>query len=317
LAEVLCDRREFSEAVRPLKQAIEHQRTVIEYSPENPKYNENLRAYYRLLVNALLQTGNHADALDLAADRANVAPDDWETRLAAAHLVGNCIEFYLKDSALSDADRMARIVACNRRGIELLEDFLEKAPNHTDARRLLSETYRAVGRGIKADRPDDAIDAYRRAIELSPTDAGPHNDLAFLLATGPELSVRDPAEAVLRAEKAVELEPGNGAYWNTLGVARYRAGAWQSAIDALEKSAELRSGGDAWDWLFLAMAHWQVGEKQEARKWYDEAVSWMEENKPKDEELLRFRKEGAELLGITEEGEQPQRDKPGEDGDEQ
>lgn len=48
------------------------------------------------------------------------------------------------------------------------------------------------------------------------------------------------------------------------------------------------------------MTHWQLGEKQQAREWYDKAVEWMEKNKPNDEELLRFRAEAEELLGLTE-----------------
>ena len=83
-------------------------------------------------------------------------------------------------------------------------------------------------------------------------------------------------------------------------MAQYRAGEWQAAIEALEKSMELRKGGDAVDWFFLAMAHWQLGHKDEARKWYDKAVEWMDKNQPKNEELLRFRAEAAELLGISE-----------------
>ena len=47
------------------------------------------------------------------------------------------------------------------------------------------------------------------------------------------------------------------------------------------------------------MAHWQPGEKDEARKWFDQAVEWMEKNKPDDEELRRFRAEAAELLGAN------------------
>ena len=46
------------------------------------------------------------------------------------------------------------------------------------------------------------------------------------------------------------------------------------------------------------MAHWQLGHKEEARKWYDQAVGWMETNNPRNEELLRFRAEAAELLKI-------------------
>ena len=43
-----------------------------------------------------------------------------------------------------------------------------------------------------------------------------------------------------------------------------------------------------------------LGEKEEARQSYDQAVEWMEKNRPEDEELLRFRAEAAELLGIGE-----------------
>ena len=57
------------------------------------------------------------------------------------------------------------------------------------------------------------------------------------------------------------------------------------------------------------MAHWQVGNKEEARRWYDKAVEWMEKNKPDDEELRRFRAEAAELLGIPEK-RQPEKEKP-------
>ena len=45
------------------------------------------------------------------------------------------------------------------------------------------------------------------------------------------------------------------------------------------------------------MAYWQLDEQDEARKWCDQAVEWMEKNKPQDEELKRFRAEAEELLG--------------------
>jgi uncharacterized protein HemY len=59
----------------------------------------------------------------------------------------------------------------------------------------------------------------------------------------------------------VELTPGDGAYWSTLGVACYRAEDWKATIAALEKSMELSKGGNGFDWFFLAMAHWQLATK--------------------------------------------------------
>jgi hypothetical protein len=46
------------------------------------------------------------------------------------------------------------------------------------------------------------------------------------------------------------------------------------------------------------MAHWQRGERETARRWYDRAVAWMKENQPRDEELRGFRAE-AERLGLS------------------
>jgi hypothetical protein len=96
------------------------------------------------------------------------------------------------------------------------------------------------------------------------------------------------------------LAPQDSIYWATLGVAQYRAGDWKAAVAALEKSNALL-GDEAlgFNTFFLAMAHWQLGAKEEARKWYDRAVAWMEKKEPKNEELRRFRAEAEKLMGIT------------------
>jgi Flp pilus assembly protein TadD len=111
--------------------------------------------------------------------------------------------------------------------------------------------------------------------------------------------LRDPGQAVAHAKKAVELRPGSGSYWNTLGTAQYRNGEWKAAVEALMKSVQLRKGGDSFDFFFLALAQWQLGEKDKARAWYDRAVAWMDKNNPHDEELKRFRVEATALLGLA------------------
>src|SRR5262249_26338098 len=123
-------------------------------------------------------------------------------------------------------------------------------------------------------RYQEAEQVYSRLLESNPKSPAAHNDLAWLLATCPEPTVRDPGRAVALAGRAVELVPSTGAYRTTLGVARYRAGDWEGAVAALEKSMELRQGGDAYDWLFLAMAHRRLDDAGQARKWYDRATGW-------------------------------------------
>jgi Flp pilus assembly protein TadD len=149
----------------------------------------------------------------------------------------------------------------------------------------------------------EALEEYRRAEEVMPTHPLLLNNLAWHLATCPDPAVRNPAEATRLAEEAVAAgrgkpRPEQGTYGNTLGVARYRNGEWRPAIEALTKAMDLRKGGDSFDYFFLAMAHWRLGEKEQARTWYDMAIAWMDKHKPKDEELRRFRVEAAELLTI-------------------
>ncbi len=141
-------------------------------------------------------------------------------------------------------------------------------------------------------------------IRLDPASVTAHNSLAWLLATSPDPQMRDPARAVGLARRAVELENKDGLLRNTLGVAHYRLGDWRGALASLRQSLELRQGGDSFTWFFLAMTHWQLGEKREASDWYGRAVRWMEQNAPalaKDpsygEQLGRFRAEAADLLG--------------------
>jgi hypothetical protein len=79
-------------------------------------------------------------------------------------------------------------------------------------------------------------------------------------------------------------------------VARYRNDDWPGAVDALQKSIEIRSGGDSFDWFFLAMIEWRSGHEREARQWFQQAVDWMEKNRPEDDELTRFRAEAEAAL---------------------
>jgi serine/threonine protein kinase/Flp pilus assembly protein TadD len=146
---------------------------------------------------------------------------------------------------------------------------------------------------------EKAVQDYGKNIEIDYKNAVAHNNLGRLLATCADPKARRPSEAVALAKKAVELEPKQGMWWNTLGVAHYRTADWKASIAALDKSMELRQGGDSFDWFFLAMAHWQLGEKDKARAWDDKAVQWMDKNQPKNEELRRFRAEAAELLGLN------------------
>jgi tetratricopeptide (TPR) repeat protein len=125
------------------------------------------------------------------------------------------------------------------------------------------------------------------------------NNLAWLLATCPATELRDPPQAVIHAQRAIELAPGQGNFWNTLGVAFYRDGQYDAANDALHRSIELRTNGDSFDWFFLALVELKQGHKTQAEEWFGKAVNWYQTSRPNDEELRRFHVEAATALGVS------------------
>jgi tetratricopeptide (TPR) repeat protein len=144
----------------------------------------------------------------------------------------------------------------------------------------------------------------RLAFRLKPDDAGARdalaeglNSLAWDLAANAKTDRRQPGRAVSLAGEAVEFKPREGDYFKTLGVALFRAERWQDAIETLETADRLGGGKDfGCNALFLAMAHWQLDNKEQARAWYDRAVEWVEKNPSDHEELRRFRTEAAGLM---------------------
>ena len=104
--------------------------------------------------------------------------------------------------------------------------------------------------------------------------------------------------AAALAKEAIEFAPQDVRLWQTLGLAHYRARQWEEAIAALKKVMELdrdeRRG--ALSMFLLAMSHWRLGNKEEARKWYDRAAAWVDKHQPKDGgEIGRFRREGGRM----------------------
>ena len=188
---------------------------------------------------------------------------------------------------------------------ELLAEDFSKVP---DQRRDLAGNYNELGNLLHmAGQDAEAEKVYRRTLAVReklrndfPGEARDRRDLAWFLANCPAPEFRNPDRAVSLAKEAVELAPEGGDCWRTLGVARYRANDWKGSVAALKKATELRSGGDSAEWLLLAMAHWQLGDKQQARSWYDRAIRWMDEKQPRDEKLRRWRAEAGALLGVTD-----------------
>ncbi|MSR60201.1 MAG: tetratricopeptide repeat protein [Planctomycetaceae bacterium] len=125
----------------------------------------------------------------------------------------------------------------------------------------------------------------------------------------------DSALLVDLARQGRNVAAGDPLMNQILGAALFRAGQFERALEALERSeigampsihvANLE-GGRAYAWYFRAMTCFELGQADEARHWYDKAVaetaksledkgtSW---NRRLTLELLRA--ESARLLGVT------------------
>jgi serine/threonine protein kinase len=187
----------------------------------------------------------------------------------------------------------------------LLEKLVEDYPEEPGYRKESINTRYLMGLMYTSlNHPREAHAEYLRTAELHRLHL-PHgvggaalNNYADFLVDCPDATLWDPARAASLAEEAVAREPEKGAYWSTLGMARYRTGEWAAAEAALKRSIELHGrGGEPWDWFFLAMACWRQGEREEARTWHDKCRAWMAKNPWPPENLLRYQKEANALMG--------------------
>jgi serine/threonine-protein kinase len=166
--------------------------------------------------------------------------------------------------------------------------------------------YHLAGSQVLQRKWAEAFASYEEAIHLDPNLLLAHTHLAWYLSICPQLELREPRRALAAAMKAVELAPSTGGprlstAYQVLGWAYYRTGDWKAGIEALEKSVALQdkpAGGDPYQWYFLAMAHWRLGHKDAARKWYAQATRYQEEHAPGDEGMRSFQAEAAVLMEI-------------------
>jgi tetratricopeptide (TPR) repeat protein len=129
----------------------------------------------------------------------------------------------------------------NDRAIQSYQKAVELAPEDADARQGLA---RAL---VMVNQLSEAIYQYRRTLEIDPTRLGALLDLAWIIATAPNLELRVPAEGVRLAERAVAItNRQNATALDTLGAAYARADRLDEAIVTGEEAVKIAlSTGDS------------------------------------------------------------------------
>jgi tetratricopeptide (TPR) repeat protein len=145
-----------------------------------------------------------------------------------------------------------------------------------------------------------------QACAEAPDEPEPFAVFAVQLVACPYPEYQDLARATELAMRAIDLEPDNGWWWRSLAMAHYRLGEFQAAVDEHDKSFELNGTTHPWGMFYQAMAHWQLGNENEARDWYERAVKGIPtaywDHPHLNGELYQLQKEAAVMLGIDDEG---------------
>lgn len=194
------------------------------------------------LVQAQIAAKKYQDALDLARSARGQHADDL--RLAR-----------LEAQALHESGKTDQ-------GIAVLEDFVRTRGEDPRAHIALAQVYAEASRSAQAikvlqtaqsrfptetlltfelgaildkqKRHAEAEAAFRQVIAREPENASALNYLAYILAErGEKLD-----ESVNLVQRALQLEPENGSFLDSLGWAHYKAGNFSLALESLQRAAD-------------------------------------------------------------------------------
>ena len=139
-------------------------------------------------------------------------------------------------------------------------------PAHPQTLLSMSNLARTI---LVQNRFDEAIKINRQAWEIAKNARGTEDEVtrrqkkqleaaltnhSWKLATASSHEEGDSLQAIQLAQESIELYPSSANNRDNLGVALYRNGQWNEAVEALTKARKMRSGKDPAHQFFLAMA---------------------------------------------------------------
>jgi tetratricopeptide (TPR) repeat protein len=280
------------------RRMLELDRAAVRAAPNNQGFKAELALILEGQGLFFFDIGRNSQAETALRDALEIR----EKLLAGGRMKGTIERYMARNYAnigrvLEAAGQAQEAEKSYRKAVNVLERSVKEFPESAYLRVELVGSYlQLVGLLCKLGHQTEAAEPYRKTLKLDSEDPAVTNELAWFLVTIPEPGLRDAALAVRLAKKAVTVQPESAHCWNTLGVAHYRNGDDKAAVADLKTAMSLRAGGDSFDWFFLAMAHWRLGNRDEARMWFKRAVQWMDQNKPRNDELRRFRAEAEGML---------------------
>ena len=188
-------------------EAIEHYRKAIELKPDRAEFYNNL-------ANLLATTGQTPEAMPLFQKALEVDPDNAK------------VHYNLANIAFAQGQW--------QEAIDHYQHALKQMPDSVHAHYQLGLALERRGQVAAAEAQ------LQRVIELDPLHVTAINNLAWLLATSSEPSLRDGPKAVKLARQAVQLSNGlSPQIVDTLAAAYAEAGQFPEAIETARRALEL------------------------------------------------------------------------------
>jgi len=163
--------------------------------------------------------------------------------------------------------------------------LLAAHPENIEWRYLLSGLYTEAGETKAAERE------LVRILDTAPDHAPSNNDLGYLWADrGTNL---DRAEAMIR--RALEADPKQPAYLDSLGWVLYKQGRFQDAVGMLEEATRLAPELDAVLWDHLGDSYWRVQRREDAQQAWKTAAEILQQRDQQADDLRRIRQKLRQL----------------------
>ncbi|MGA9777589.1 MAG: tetratricopeptide repeat protein [Verrucomicrobiia bacterium] len=190
-----------------ITEAIEHYQKAIELNPDRAEFYDNLG-------NLLSTQGRTAEAIEQFQKALAVEPDNSKVHYSLANL-------FFAQGQWDEA-------------IEHYQQALKQMPDSIQA-------HYQLGLALACrDKFAAAITQFQKVLELDPRHVTALNNLAWLLATCPEASLRNGTKALELAQRAVQLSAGTSPQiLDTLAAAYAEAGQFPKAVETAHQALDL------------------------------------------------------------------------------
>ncbi|WP_141654041.1 tetratricopeptide repeat protein [Candidatus Kryptonium thompsonii] len=164
----------------------------------------------------------------------------------------------------------------NKEAVQPLEKALSIEPQNIDVISTLALVYDAIGEAAKSDS------LHELGLKISPNNHLLLNNYSYTLAErGERLEL-----ALEMAKKAIEQEPDNPSYLDTIGWVYFKLGNYEKAREYISKAVE--KGGSPVVVEHLGDVYFKLGDKEKALEFWKKAF----EKNPSNEKLKEKIKRG-------------------------